>query len=501
MDKLNTDVLIIGAGAAGIRAALSASQAGSEVVMVVKGELTQSGSTFSTLSEGWGIQALVGEERTDKNLEDFYEDIIRVGLGMCDPKLVRILVEESGPRLEDLIVYGIRFRKDSQGNYIRVRGCFSDYKRAFLTEDTKNIKQSFLSIIKQSSVKIIRGQAISLITADDACWGACILTKSHEIVQINAKSTILATGGGAGIFMDHFVDDDAVGDGYALAHRAGAELTNLEFIQFILGLKRDGLRLFLPLPDLDKRRMIRDSEGHDLLEEHMPDPKIRAKAVDERQRHVPFSCRDSSYLVDIAVAQAHKEGRKVFWGGGEPNDCPEVAHFSRAFNGGVKINEIAESTIPGLFAAGEAAAGPHGADRIGGCMMSATQVFGERAGRFGALRANTINILPDIKDIPEDIKRVKCQRGFKDQVKRLNHIKTEAKDIISRNLMVLRDEKGIQECLRAIEMLFLSLEKNAIGNAREYFQIKNLLLVGKLIALSALMRKESLGSHYMSDRC
>ena len=120
-ERVNTDVLVIGAGAAGIRAAIDASKVGVDMVMVANGPVTECGSTFSKVSHGWGIQALVGRERTDKNLEDFYHDIIRAGLGRCDPTLVRILVEESWPRLEDLIAYGIRFGKDSQGHYIRVK--------------------------------------------------------------------------------------------------------------------------------------------------------------------------------------------------------------------------------------------------------------------------------------------------------------------------------------------------------------------------------------------
>ena len=111
IQKINTDVLIIGAGAAGIRAALAASEAGMEVVLVTKGAVTESGSTFSPVTKGWGIQALLGDERTDRNLNNFYDDIIRVGLGKCDPKLVRILVEESGPRFEGLLSYGVRFKK------------------------------------------------------------------------------------------------------------------------------------------------------------------------------------------------------------------------------------------------------------------------------------------------------------------------------------------------------------------------------------------------------
>ena len=190
METIVTDVLVIGAGAAGIRAALAASESGVEVLMVTKGQVSHSGSTFSTLSGGWGIQALFGDERNNENSEAFFKDIMRVGLGRCDPKLVRILVEESGPCLEDLISYGIPFKKDSQGRYIRARGCFSTHKRAFLTEGLQNIREAFLSILRRSPVKIMGAYALDLITADGACWGAWVTTKAGEIVRINARATI-----------------------------------------------------------------------------------------------------------------------------------------------------------------------------------------------------------------------------------------------------------------------------------------------------------------------
>ncbi|MBW2020272.1 MAG: FAD-binding protein [Deltaproteobacteria bacterium] len=500
MQTITIDVLVVGAGAAGIRAALAASEAGAEVVMVAKGELTRSGSTFSTVSQGWGIQALVGEERADENLKAFYDDIMRVGLGRCDPKLVRILVEESGTRMEDLISYGIRFRKDSQGNYIRAKGCFSDCERAFLTEDIRTVRESFLSMIRQWSVKIITGDVVDLIIADGACWGAWAVSHSRDILKINAKATILATGGGAGIFRDHLVSDGQIGDGYALAYRAGAELNNLEFVQFMLGLKKKGTRLFLPLTYLRKPGMLCDSEGRDLLEIHIPDLRSRARAVDDRQKHFPFSCRDSSYLVDIAVAGERQLGKKVSWRKeDEKQDFMEVVHFGHAFNGGVKINEMAESTIPGLFAAGEVAAGSHGADRIGGCMMTATQVFGARAGKFAALRAGKVGALPEKARLSESIKNGVSHKGFALKNEDLLCIKEETREISSQYLMPLRHESGLRLCLSKAQTAGSYVEEIKDVDLRDLIDVRNRLIVMGLISKAALKQKESLGSHYRSD--
>jgi L-aspartate oxidase len=503
LETIETDVLIVGAGAAGIRAALAASEAGADVAMVAKGEVAQAGSTFSTISRGWGIQALVGKERTQKNLESFYDDIMRVGLGQCDPKLVRILVEESGPRCEDLISYGIRFRKDSYGDYVRAKGCFSDCKRAFLTEDFANLQRSFLSLLQRSTVRVMRGYVIDLITGGGACWGAWTVTRAGKVGQIKAKATVLATGGGAGIFEEHLVSEGEMGDGYALAYRAGAELNNLEFIQFMLGLKMNGTRQFLPLADLRKPGTVCDSKGDDLLEACIPNPKTRARVVNGRQGHFPFSCRDASHHVDIAVARERQQGKTVSWSGTDSiNDLPEVTHFAHAFNGGVKIDERAESTIPGLFATGEVAAGPHGADRIGGCMMTATQVFGRRVGASAAGRAKMVGQY-NFPDIPmgEDIEWLKYTPKRCDSDSLID-TKREIRKTMTRYATVLRCEDGLEKCkkeLHALGSQLKEIRRSRKAPPSHYCALHNMILTGRLIVESALDRKQSLGSHFRKD--
>ena len=180
IETLSTDVLIVGAGAAGIRAAISARQGEADVIMVAAEDVTHGGSTFSKISNGWGIQALVGRERTPENLETFYNDIIRVGLDQSDPKLARILVEESGPAIEDLMSYGLEFKKDANGKHIRARGCFSEFERAFLTDNIDNIRWTFRTILKRFAVRFVAGCTTDLIMEDGACRGAWIMSKSGE---------------------------------------------------------------------------------------------------------------------------------------------------------------------------------------------------------------------------------------------------------------------------------------------------------------------------------
>jgi len=344
------------------------------------------------------------------------------------------------------------------------------------------------------------GYAIDLVIVDGACCGAWVFEKTCGLSRVDAKSTVLATGGGAGIFMHHLVDHDQIGCGYAMAHRAGAGLTNLEFIQFMLGVKQEGLRAFLSLSDLVEPGMLRDTEGRDLIERYISDPETRSVSVAERQKHFPFSCRDSSFLVDVAVAGENRSKSGVYRSGDAPGkDQPAVVHFSHAFNGGVMINDMAETSIPGLFAAGEVSTGPHGADRIGGCMISAAQVFGKRAGTYAALRAGRLSKTPapnNHSEIMQKVLSLTCSRRHSEE---LSRIRLLAEASFSSHLMLLRDKEGLMACSGETENMASRLEEIVEMDPVGYVAIKNLLTVGRLIAESALKREESKGSHFRSD--
>ncbi len=503
IQTLSTDVLIIGAGAAGIRAAMSACRQPIQVVMVAAQKPTHDGATFSKISKGWGIQALVEQERTPKRLQEFYDDIMRVGLGRCDTQLARILVEESGPRLEDLATSGLEFKKGPTGEPVRARGCFSEAKRAFLTRDMANIRRTFLSILRRLSVRMVTGEVLDLIVCDRECYGAWVGLASGEFMQINAKATILATGGGAEIFENHMADGAGAGSGYALAWLAGAEMINMEFIQFALGLKNNGTRQFLPIDELDQTEKIVDSSGCDILEAWFADSRKKQEAIEKRQQHMPFSCRDESGMVDMAVAAARQSGKKIYWRGDQPEKkWVEVVHFAHAFNGGIRINERAQSTVAGLYAAGEVAAGPHGADRIGGCMMTATQVFGKRAGQYAAERAKKMRgTMPGIHD-KERQSYCKPNGVRGENLWELAAVESSVKKAMAKYVGILRNAKGLKKCQDFLDDCGLQLEsmqvKELPKNTR-FYEVRNLLITARLVTEAALLNRECMGSHCRQD--
>ncbi len=505
METITTDVLVIGAGAAGIRAAVAARESQADVVLVAADDVACGGSTFSRISSGWGIQALVGRERTAANLEAFYNDILRVGLGMSDPKLVEILVEESGSAIEDLMSYGLEFKKLPDGEHIRTAGCFSEFKRAFLTHNIDNIRQTFLAVLRRFAVKVLVGYTTDLLIDDGICRGARIMLPSDECLYIGSKSTILATGGGSGIFGDNMVSGNGggMGGGYGLAHLAGADFRNMEFIQFAMGLKRNGDRNFLPLGQFDNTCKIIDASGDDVLKSALPNDSRRTESLNARKKHMPFSCRDLSGLVDIALAKALRSKTKIYWQDGRRhNQQCEVAHFAHAFNGGVRINEKGESSVPGLYAAGEVAAGPHGADRIGGCMMTATQVFGKRSGQFAAQHAKSINqrVSQTISQFGTD-HTAKSKIG-NDVLHALAAIESRVKESMGKYAGVLRSEIGLKKCKKILDTCVNQLgamECFGFCKNRQYFKVRNMVITANLVVEAALARRISLGSHYRED--
>jgi L-aspartate oxidase len=482
---------------------VEAAARGALVTLVTDASVTTSGSTFSRLTPGWGIQALMKDEYTPQHAELFYNEIVSVGKGICDPTLARILVEASGRRVEDLIGYGIRFIKEDDGRYFRATGCFSTTQRALITANMGNVKQALLSKLQQHRVRIVTGMVIDLAMRDTTCEGAFVFSSGSKLFLIRAKATIMAAGGGGAIYEHHLCSPECTGDAYAVAHRAGAQLASMAFIQFMLGLERGHERQFLPRDLLSQQNILVDANGTAILERCLPDRIQRDNAVRLRLNHCPASSCDLSFAIDRSVALAARETGTVFWNADlNDSDGPEVVHMAHAFNGGICINARAASTLPGLFAAGEAAAGPHGADRIGGCMMTATQVFGQRAGQFAARRAAKLNRvsndLPNGKHLP--VIKSGCPSGHERET--LDQIAHAVKRAMHTHVNVLRSRRGLESCRRLLlgaACRLASMEGASRDNYIRFNKVRNMIDTARQVVRSALDRKHSLGAHFRED--
>lgn len=538
MDKggrfIRTDVLVIGAGAAGIRAAVEARKQGVETLLVAKGILAETGSTFYPMGWGWGFQASLGIADKEDTPRDHLQDILEVGLDMCDETLAEILAREAPERIKDLMDYGLEFDKRN-GEYVQNYGCFSKRPRAFIVTGMEKIRKTFTGVVRDHNIRVVPNtMVVDLILQEDGCVGAVGVDTGGQVVTFEAKSVVMATGGGGNLFSFNVNTPDITGDGQAMAFRAGAELTNLEFFQI-------GFALLYPLKKILFEGMLfrykpelHNGAQREFVKNYLPSGVDLGECFRFRATHMPFSTRDVSKYIDIASFREVLEGRagphggilvdltkvssevlrktplgKAWWSqikerGFDPSrELMEVTLHAHALNGGLRINERTETTVPGLYAAGEVTAGPHGADRPGGNMMPATQVFGARAGRFAANRAKSMGNPSVNKTVAEELQahiRSLMRRGSGLLVK---DVKNNIQKVMWENVLVSRREKNLTDCLSVLSKIEKEeLPELKIFNMDELFDalaLSNMVQLGRMMATAARARKESRGSHHRDD--
>ena len=534
---VTTDVLVIGGGGAACRAAVAAHDAGAQTTLVLKGTL---GACGATVAPGRGVAWQVADTCAgpEDSPEVHLHNILDVGLGMADPRLARILAYELLERTEEMERWGLHFEPDPTGEkkHYSAYSCFGNRPRAhcIMNSGHGHAGDIVVALGRQMAKREIavheRVFVTDLIVADGICRGALALAGDGQVIAYRAGAVVLGSGGARQIFPAGASQRiDTTGDGYAMALRAGAELTNMEFAQFMLHVIVSR-PMSVPGSFWALYPRVLNRHGEEVLGRYLPSGVTAQQAMWERTLHEPFSCRDASGWLDIAITTELREGRGSDEGGlwvdfsqvdlrsfkpsrpthlpqdySRPVELPDgpiqVRNMAHAINGGVCIDERAAATLPGLYAAGEVAAGPHGADRLGGGMVTNCQVFGARAGRYAAEYA----LGSGARELPkgaleEPLARLQRYGRGEGEVEEVFAALAEA---TGRHLMVVRNEAGLRQVLATVEELRQErLPQVAVGKVsllRRAIEAENSLLTAELMARAALLRRESRGSHYRED--
>jgi L-aspartate oxidase len=501
------DALIVGSGIAGLRAAIEIASRGLRVAI-----LTKDGPTDSSSDKAQGGIAAVLSDDDEIGLH--YEDTLRAGDGLCNEGAVRVLVEEGPRRALELIEWGARF--DREGARLALTREAAHSKRRILhaqgDSTGREIVRALVARVRATpgvelltrlfSIDLVMqgGRSVGLLAIDESCG---------ETLLLRAPAVMLATGGAGQIYRETTNPPQATGDGMAMAYRAGAEMMDLEFVQFHpTGLLLPGAPRFLLSEAMrgEGGRLV-NGRGEPFMA--ALDPRGDLAPRDIVARGILAEMRrtrsDSVFLDMTALDPGFVRGRFP----GIAATCARfgldigrhrlpVAPCAHFMMGGVKTGLAGRTSIPGLYAAGEVACtGVHGANRLASNSLLEGLVFGARAGE--AMLQDTADApgavgMPDGPD-PDP-------RALAAQVRSIAESTAGAAASALRRVMwddvgLVRDAPGLRRAVGAI----LELEQGLAERppTRAGLEARNMLYVGRLIAESASRRQESRGSHYRSD--
>jgi len=532
---LETDILVIGSEGAGARAALEAVKHGLDVTVVTKGVIGRSGATL-TADADIDIDSRSAAELfgLPGDLEDspeiFAQDMARESEYISDQDLVKIHCEDAPQRVKELVDWGARIDK-------LTKAPGHSYARGVWIPGTEFPKVFAKEFKKYDRIRIIDNfMATDLLTNGEQVVGACgIHILEGEFYVIKAKAVVLCTGGAMRIYPHTTAPEELTGDGLAMAYRAGAKLIDMEFPMFLpytmitpksldgvdfpysisayteaYALNRLGERYMKYWDPVRMERSTRDvnsiaamnqvldgkgspNGGTYISVTHLPENLLNYTAEWFPQnmsnwRYGGFNMKD--FMPDLT------------------KDAIETAPASHFWNGGVKINTRCETSVPGLFAAGEGTGSIMGANRVSGNALTMTQVWGHRAGVFAseyAKQANEADI--DIEQVATLKANLYVPLG-RDKGYDAVDLRKSLQELAWHKVGVVREQKGLDEALQELDRLKREVLPNiSVGTKstpcnREWFesiQLRNITLIMEIVARSSLARTESRGALYRKD--
>ena len=544
------DVLVIGAGGAGLRAAIEAASLGARTAVVCKSLL---GKAHTVMAEG-GIAAALGNVHGEDSWQAHFRDTMRGGQVLNDWRMARLLAEEASARLLELEAWGAVFDRTPEGLVRQQDAGGHRYARLAHTRDRTGL--DMLRTLQQRVVQLgidvhMECSVHKLLTAGGRIAGALALERqTGRFAHFRSASVVLATGGGGRAWRVTSNSQEHMGDGVALALEAGAKLADMEFVQFhptclvrpasaqgslvteavrgaggVLRNSQGRRFLFDYIPDLLRAEtagtQAEADEWHAQRKDRRRPPELMpadvvARAIDAEIR-AGRGTPNGGVLLDIASRRDAADIRALL-----PSTCRrlqdlagidltqapvEVAPACHYLMGGIQVDPFtAQTSVPGLYAAGEVAAGAHGASRLAGNALAELLVFGQRAGLHAASDALANPCEPKGESGLEAAAQWLLAPFARADGPNPYALLRDLQDCLQENVGVIRTRAGLEVALDRIRQFKQAARAVAVTGPRAYNPAWHLALdlscaiaLAEATTMSALAREESRGAHARAD--